>query len=136
MPKVMESEPLTRFQSKATLEGGGTNLVCGHYAGAQRLQTLQLERREYPVVGFGIRLFWFQPRRESASRPREAGNSEIKFQRQLDDTRTGIGAEDAAKIPRSDHSAGVGVERCRRDIADGITLVGVVECIEQVRAEF
>src|SRR6202166_1328781 len=31
MTKVMESESLTGFQSNANLEGGGANLVCGHY---------------------------------------------------------------------------------------------------------
>ena len=49
MTKIMESESLTRFQANADLEGGGANLVCCHYARAQRRLALQLHGREDPV---------------------------------------------------------------------------------------
>ena len=53
MAKIVEPKPLTSYQTNSGLDSGGANLVSCHNARAQRRLALQLQGREYPVVGFG-----------------------------------------------------------------------------------
>ena len=65
-----------------------------------------------------------------------AVNSEGEFYRKLDDSGTGVGAENTAEVTRINDFSRLRVQSSSREFPDRIASAGVVEPIEEACTEF